>query len=269
MWSEVVTITPEAAKAWLAFNQHNRPIHRAAVKRYAADMKAGRWELNAQGISFKENGELADGQHRLMAIAEAGVPVTMMVTYGVPDSTFIFDRGRTRSQVNVLQMLGAKSNIANGSVVGAINFLFTLCGNKPSDSTLVKFADDFAEDLATAASYCSRGQKNGIGRQAPIIAAAFCALESGVAPDKLMEFFVCVNSGFTDGKGQSAAIVLRNFILNWKNTGNWLERKAAFGIAGAAISDFVAGRPRTKMYKDAVNPFFADIKARIMPDYIA
>ena len=49
-----------------------------------ADMKAGKFILMPHGIVFLEDGTLADGQHRLLAIVECGIPQEMMVTFGAP-----------------------------------------------------------------------------------------------------------------------------------------------------------------------------------------
>lgn len=268
MRSETMVITPELAGRWLTANKHNRPVLRATVRRYAEDMKAGRWELNAQGISFKENGELADGQHRLLAIIEADRPVTMMVTFGVPDTSFIYDRGRGRSQTNVLQMLGADPGVANNSVVGAINYLFYKCGNRPSDFTIVKFANDHAENLAAANNLVNRGKKNAMSRRSPVIAAAFIALECGVPQDTLTAFFTAVNTGFTNSRTESAAIVLRNWLLNWTASAHYAERDRAFMITNNAIADYAAKKPRVKLYKDNANPYFDHWKNRVMPQYL-
>ena len=69
-----VTITPSMAKAWMETNKQNRSFSRSTALKYAADMKAGLWqETHQNAIAFYEDGRLADGQHRLSAITEAGI----------------------------------------------------------------------------------------------------------------------------------------------------------------------------------------------------
>ena len=110
MRSEILKITPEMAKAFLERNmKNNRRVNHDTVKRYARIMKGGGWNLTHQGIAFDENGELIDGQHRLQAIIIANVPVTMMVTYGVPHTdgeAFTIDAGRKRTVQNIMQISG-------------------------------------------------------------------------------------------------------------------------------------------------------------------
>ncbi len=52
------------------------------VAQLAHYMKEGHFQLTHQGIAFNEDGELFDGQHRLLAVMKSGVPVQMVVTRG-------------------------------------------------------------------------------------------------------------------------------------------------------------------------------------------
>jgi hypothetical protein len=91
-------IGPEVAADYLKSNIDNRRIRRAAVARFAADMRAGRWRQTHQGISFGGDGRILDGQHRLMAIVAAGVTVRMLVTRGQdPDNFTVIDHGKVRN----------------------------------------------------------------------------------------------------------------------------------------------------------------------------
>ena len=79
----IETITPCLAKEWLQKNLYNRKIRPRKVRQYAADMRAGKWRTTHQGIAFDKEGNLMDGQHRLLAICETNIPQTMMVTRGL------------------------------------------------------------------------------------------------------------------------------------------------------------------------------------------
>lgn len=91
--SEIKTITPEWAQQQIdeltkrveqgKFRQ--RPIRESAIKRYAQDMKKGKWLITHQGIAFDVAGNLLDGQNRLRAVVLANVSVQMMVTTGLPE----------------------------------------------------------------------------------------------------------------------------------------------------------------------------------------
>lgn len=96
----------------------NRPISSMNVKRYADEMRAGRWKLTHQGIAFDTDGWLKDGQHRLKAIVVAGnthpdIAIPVMVTYGVDEETFQYiDNGMKRKLADSLAVRGITSSIA-------------------------------------------------------------------------------------------------------------------------------------------------------------
>lgn len=81
----LIEITPAMAQKWMSEkNTHNRPLYRAVVEQYCADMKNGFWALNHQGICFDTDGTLSDGQHRLQAIIESGKTIAMYVFRNMP-----------------------------------------------------------------------------------------------------------------------------------------------------------------------------------------
>jgi hypothetical protein len=90
-------VTPEMAAAWLTANTANRAVRRSHAVSLARLMRAGEWRLTHQGVAFDRSGHLIDGQHRLLAIVEAGVPVEILVFVDCPDDTFgALDRGLKR-----------------------------------------------------------------------------------------------------------------------------------------------------------------------------
>lgn len=104
MQISVETITPEKAQEILDKNiKINRKVRSHSVEVYAQMMKQGNWQLTHQGIAISDNGELLDGQHRLMAIIKSGVTLEMMVARGLHDQKFnVFDRGIKRNDADVL-----------------------------------------------------------------------------------------------------------------------------------------------------------------------
>lgn len=98
-----VSVTPEIAGHWLRRNAGNRPIRKKAVAQYANDLKCGRWQQNGESIKFGRSGRLLDGQHRIAAIAAAGVAQPMLIVTGVADGAFdTIDTGRRRTSTDVL-----------------------------------------------------------------------------------------------------------------------------------------------------------------------
>lgn len=97
-YAQVVLVTPDYARDTLANrNERNRYLSASRVRQYAKAMADGDWSLNAETIKFDIYGQLLDGQHRLAAVVEAGVPVHMFIAVGLPpDAQDTVDRGRAR-----------------------------------------------------------------------------------------------------------------------------------------------------------------------------
>jgi len=118
----VQTITPEDAQVLLKTNVNNRNLSRRRVEMYANDIKRGAWKLTGDSIKLAKNpktGEvrLIDGQHRLHAIAAAGIAVQTVVATGLQEDAFsVIDRGKTRSYNDVLNM----SKIKNANTVASV-----------------------------------------------------------------------------------------------------------------------------------------------------
>lgn len=101
--AEVVTLTPAIAAAWLEANKTNRPVRRKHVQFLAGEIKAGNWKLNGQAIIIAENEDILDGQHRLLAVIEAGKSIETLVIYGVERDAFsTIDTGAVRTSSDAL-----------------------------------------------------------------------------------------------------------------------------------------------------------------------
>lgn len=78
---KVVTVTPGMAVEMLKKDSENRTMNEKRIKQYAKEMKAGRWVLNGATIAFAADGSLIDGRHRLWAVFDADIPITLLVVY--------------------------------------------------------------------------------------------------------------------------------------------------------------------------------------------
>lgn len=79
-------VTPEIAEQWLTKNTHNRRQRESGKEKYARDMESDAWIENGDAIRFAKDGTLLDGQHRLSAIVESGVAITLLVVRGLDRS---------------------------------------------------------------------------------------------------------------------------------------------------------------------------------------
>jgi hypothetical protein len=111
-------ITPTLAKELLLKNNSNRRISKETVHSYATDMREKRWKENtAEFIKIAEDGEILDGQHRLLGIIEADTSVYFDIAFGISKSVFdVLDTGKIRSSADVFSI----ERIENSVIISAI-----------------------------------------------------------------------------------------------------------------------------------------------------
>jgi hypothetical protein len=110
--SKVVTVTPDMAVEILDRNAINRPIRWGRVAQYEQDIKQGRWEMTGEGIKLDADGNLLDGQHRLLACVAAERPFTTFVTVNIAQSAQGYmDSGLARTVGDNLGMAGEKNAV--------------------------------------------------------------------------------------------------------------------------------------------------------------
>jgi len=108
MRTELLNITPAMAKAMLEKNVLNRDLSERAITNWSTQMQENDWQVTHQGIAFFDDGTLADGQNRLMAILRVNKPVPFLVTTGLPKSAAMaIDSGRKRSLIDGIKISGA------------------------------------------------------------------------------------------------------------------------------------------------------------------
>lgn len=98
-FSEVRVITPDLAKLLLAHhNASNRTVRKVRVNFYAEEIARNKWRNSSGAIGFDKNQQLTNGQHRLMAVVEAGIPISIPVVFNCDtDSRISEDCGLFRS----------------------------------------------------------------------------------------------------------------------------------------------------------------------------
>ncbi len=115
------TITPEVAVELLKERPYNRRINKERVRALARLITNGQWQINGQPIILNEAGVLLDGQHRLSAIVEAGIPAICSIAWGVSSSAMqTIDTGRARSAADVLRIDGGYTNTNSLAAAAAL-----------------------------------------------------------------------------------------------------------------------------------------------------
>lgn len=247
---KVETVTPEIAAKYLKRNVDNyRKISKNKVRLYAEEMKAGKWQLNGEGIMFDETGRLKNGQHRLAAVLMAGVPVEMTVVRGVSDDINIYDVGANRTAVQIANASGYDNHKEDTSVATVIVGNF----GPASKGKLLAWLGDHSGDLARA--YRVSGANNkGLGRRMASILACYLALRYDLAKAYELEvFYRILSSGNTvgsDGYEPSPALVARRMLESrYQGSGGRRAQREQAEILLMAIADFHRKKTRQMNYQ--------------------
>ena len=151
----VQTITPKMATELLKSSQKNRRIRWWWVDLLAGAMARGEWILTNQGIAISRDGCLLDGSHRLHACIKSGVPITMLVTYGLdPIAYEVIDTGIKR---NVEDLLNIDKRVSSSLRLAAI---LVLSVSQPTSAQLRPFIQcGLYDGLKSLVEYCGTARK--------------------------------------------------------------------------------------------------------------
>ena len=253
MEMKVEKITPEMAAKYLKRNVDNyRRISKSKVAQYAAEMKAGKWQTNGEGIMFAQDGKLKNGQHRLAAILQAGIPVEMAVITGVPDDVTIYDVGSNRSTVQIAQASGCDGMTRLEAAVGTA--VVSRIGTPPSKGQILDYLKAHEGELNRAYRITNGGRK-GYSRRMGVVLAAYLMLRLNKMPSYEIEVFVKIfNSGNTvgaDGYEPSPALVARRMCDDrFKNNyGTYAAQRDLTEVMVLAMTDFHSGKARQMNYQ--------------------
>lgn len=120
--ARVISLTPALAEVLLDRNPANRKINFRAVETYTHEIRGNRWSFNGEPIIVANTGELNDGQHRCMAVIEAGKAIDVLLIVGVDRETRVtLDQGRARTAADYLSMSG---NLNTMQLASAANYLW-------------------------------------------------------------------------------------------------------------------------------------------------
>lgn len=208
-------ITPGMAEKWLDYNKANRTLRAGLVEKYASDMKSDKWTNCAAPIWFYENGDIADGQHRLWAIVESGVAQNMLVGRGLSrEDGLNIDTGAPRTLVDNARL--------SGTDTGLSTTLISICrgieeGDRAtrnlSNARRLEFVAKHREAAQFSVTHGAKGTKL---KNAVVNAAIARAWYYEGDKERLARFGTVLSNGFAEGEKESAAIALRNYILTNK-----------------------------------------------------
>ena len=270
----VEDINAKEAQEYLAAMETNRAPRPHMVARYAGDMASGRWNGNtAETIKFNTNGELIDGQHRLLAVVRAlkeeGAPKTVRLAFArgvAEDAQNYVDTGLARSGADILSLSG----IANSGTVAAISRLAIMYEEggldgmnnpswRPSNARILEFAQANL-DLQASAGFADSPLMRGL---VPKRVAGFLHYTTvGIDQKAGVVFMEKIRDG-VDLSVDEPELRLRNlFISNKARRRSKIPIKLLLAYSAKAWNARVEGRivKRFSITRDEEWPVFVDVK---------
>jgi len=251
---KIEKITPERAAHYLKRNVDNyRKISKAKVALYAEEMKAGKWQLNGEGIMFDQTGKLKNGQHRLAAVMMAGVPVEMAVITGVADDVMIYDNGFNRTTMQMAQAMGygdvtqTEAAVATW-IVGGFN-------NRVPKGKVLEWLNGNHSEVNRAFRITGAQNSRNLSRRVGCVMATWLMLQTeSMKSYELEVFWKIFNSGNTvgtDGYEPSSALVARRMFAERYKSAPTDKRSLTeqVEILLRAMQDFRKGTPRQMNYQ--------------------
>jgi hypothetical protein len=249
-YNTVVDVTPVISESWITqFNTHNRKLVEAHAARLGGEMKAGRWQLNHQGIAFSENRVLLDGQHRLWAVVLSGCTVPMRVFFNEQaNSIGTIDAIRARTNDEIITLAGGlgvvtKSELAalRAMLTGIDNQRRLSAGEEAELLAIHREAIAFALNILPAGRF--RGVANAVTRG--VMARAFYS----ASRDKLRHFADVLRSGIASSEDDQPITLLFKFLID-TDSGRYgrPEFRERYGKTSRALSAYLRGERIGRLY---------------------
>lgn len=243
-----VTITPVVA-AVLArdYNKRNRDMTVSKVRDYQGAINRGEWKLNHQGLAFYPDGIIADGQHRVHAMALSDTPVETTVFPNFDKAAIdTIDRSKGRTAGEALVMLGVengKDKASVGKTVMEYEFML-IHGSRPrfTDPQVEKWVMEHNEALDDAFNIADGSFKNVTDAclaKAEARTIATLMLRGGWGKQMTVSFIASIQQGVATYP-ESPTVILSKLYLRSKINARKADRltkmqKLALALKGAAL----------------------------------
>jgi hypothetical protein len=248
----VEAIGPEKAADYLTRNLRNRRPKLAKIRQYARDMETSKWTACPAAIAFYEDNVLADGQNRLQAIINSQTEQDFLVIRGLTtaDGQNI-DMNTPRSATDVAHISGFNDDVNREllAVARGIEYGESGIGSKTqiSGRERLELFEKYDEAVKWVMEHMPKTQTNRHTCNSATRAAVGRAFLAGVDRIKLARFCEVFTTGFMSNPQESAAIALRNVLLDMRArnippTGHMTFR-STFMKTMNAVRYFVSGMP--------------------------
>jgi len=220
----LVTYTPElAARIIEDYNSKNRKITKGHVTNLIKEIVNNKWLPNGDTITFDIDGNLADGQHRLLAIVGSGISLQYLTITGIDEEAFkTIDINKVRDGGDALSIEGITNSSFLASMMKAI-YAFKngkYSQNKHhyrtlSNSALIEYFYELGEDkLNKSYRFYNKVKEACKGFISPSNISSLHFIMSEIDEEQATDFLtkLCEGSGLQPG---SPIAALRNKI--WKS----------------------------------------------------
>ena len=235
--SVVLTFTPEMAGAILAtYNAENRGLKPHKIRPLIGDLRSGEWMLTGETIKFSKR-RLLDGQNRLTACMESGVPIKTHVVFGIDDNAFaIIDTGAPRTAGDVLVCAG----IANPQMVAHVVSRLYAWEETPGVRSILRLSPNQVLHLYQT-RYSDIGEHIAWGRE--LQAKTRLAASRGIA----------LHYAFTKAAGQKVA---DTFVRAWIDNDPTIQQASLLHRRLAQLQSMLSGSLRANtVYAMAIKAF--------------
>lgn len=178
---EYIVTTPAIVDRLLDGNLRNRHLNAGHMKKLSIDIKNGRYVFNGQPVIRDQDGYLRDGQHRLIAIKEAGYPaIPLLLVTLKGDQSHIeqaYDRmdiNKSRTYSQRLEHKGMPHAKTIASLRKKITYLKTSFNSFPvvPDSVYDEVGQMYAYEIDAVAPFVNNGFTADMGAALCLVAKA-------------------------------------------------------------------------------------------------
>lgn len=209
-FGEVIMTPDKATKILNRFNTKNRKLSSKIAEQYAQDMRRDLWVRSNDAITFDDNWELSNGQHRLKAITLANKPIRLTIGFRVNQSTEM-DRGKQRT---IFENIGLSDKVRNESlredkkVTEVANVILRAIVNQKIIRTddVIELINKYEKEFKECIDNGLFTGTSGVG-QAGVSAAFLIALINKVPLDTLVYVRQVLNSGVAIDSSKDKPII--------------------------------------------------------------
>ena len=235
------TITPQRAQEYLDTQSRNRKVRASHVATLAKAMQDGTFLFSGDPIRFSRNGALIDGQHRLLACIESGIPLVALVITGLTEDTqSVIDTGIKRTPGDIFGLLGyANANTLSATLRWLWRFDHGFYTSYPRRPQVSELEDTFrrhpgVEASLTPGQNCARLLLKSLG-------AALYTLCAEQHPRETTQFFKKLQHGDGLFRGEPLYLLRTRLVRNSASKAKLLDYEMA-ALTIKAFNAYITGR---------------------------